>query len=101
MIKVKESGLSRYVLVCTFSVLFNVASRSLVRSIGVSNFTLDWLQRVVKSGEVPAVNQVPYHSAQSRVKDNYKPLFADQTSPVQLRVMEGRLGIFGETWYRY
>jgi len=42
MIKARESGLSR--------------------SIGVSNFTLEWLQRIVKTGKVvPAVNQINLH----------------------------------------
>jgi len=36
---------------------------SLIRSIGVSNFTLELLQRIVKLGKVvPAVNQVAYHA---------------------------------------
>lgn len=34
---------------------------SLIRSIGVSNFNLEMLQRIVKTGKVvPAVNQVAY-----------------------------------------
>jgi len=42
MIKARESGLSR--------------------SIGVSNFTLEWLQRIIKTGNVvPAVNQINLH----------------------------------------
>ena len=68
MVKVKESGLSRYVcpkrIACGSHFLHFLVERRdtsppFIRSIGVSNFTLDWLQRVVKTGKIPAVNQVP------------------------------------------
>ncbi|KAH9958932.1 Aldo/keto reductase [Russula dissimulans] len=42
--------------------MIKIREAGLTRSIGVSNFTLRWLQRIVKTGKVvPAVNQIHLH----------------------------------------
>jgi hypothetical protein len=68
IIEVREAGLTEYVYSCALHPRFSisgpahrlpVARLAPRRSIGVSNFTLELLQRVVEMGKVlPAVNQV-------------------------------------------
>ncbi|KAH8997150.1 NADP-dependent oxidoreductase domain-containing protein [Lactarius hatsudake] len=41
--------------------MVEIRSAGLAKSIGVSNFTLELLQRVVKTGVLPAVNQIQLH----------------------------------------
>ncbi|KAH9056898.1 NADP-dependent oxidoreductase domain-containing protein [Lactarius vividus] len=41
--------------------IVEIRSAGLAKSIGVSNFTLELLQRVVKTGVIPAVNQIQLH----------------------------------------
>ncbi|KAI9510791.1 NADP-dependent oxidoreductase domain-containing protein [Russula earlei] len=42
--------------------MIKIRGAGLTRSIGVSNFTIGWLQRIVKTGKVvPAVNQIHLH----------------------------------------
>ncbi|KAH9160221.1 2,5-diketo-D-gluconic acid reductase [Lactarius sanguifluus] len=41
--------------------MVEIRSAGLAKSIGVSNFTLELLQRVVKTGMLPAVNQIQLH----------------------------------------
>jgi hypothetical protein len=74
----------------------------------VSNLTLEWLQRIVKTGKlVPTVNQVAYPPPFSAALPgaatepiNHLSPPVDQPPPVQLRVVEGRFGVFGEARYR-
>ena len=64
--------------------LVDLREQGLVRSIGVSNFTLEHLTRVIdESGVTPAVNQVELH-----------PYFPQ----VQMREAHERLGIRTESW---
>jgi diketogulonate reductase-like aldo/keto reductase len=64
--------------------LVELRERGLVRSIGVSNFTEAFLQRIVEdTGVTPAVNQVELH-----------PYFAQ----AEMRAVDERLGIRTEAW---
>lgn len=64
--------------------LVDLRQRGLVRSIGVSNFTEAFLDRIIaESGVTPAVNQLELH-----------PFFAQ----AQMRAVHGRLGIRTEAW---
>lgn len=68
----------------TWRALIRLRDDGLVRSIGVSNFNPDHLQRVVdETGEVPVVNQVELH-----------PAFQQAA----LRDLHARLGIVTEAW---
>ncbi len=75
----------------------------------MSNFTLELLQRVVEMGKVlPAVNQVripipslPAHPLSlPGLPGALRNAFADQPPPIQLCVVEGRLGIFCKARHR-
>lgn len=75
---------SRDLYVDTWRGLVDLRERGLVRSIGVSNFTPEHLQRVIdETGVTPAVNQVELH-----------PRFAQ----ADLRAVHERLGIRTESW---
>jgi 2,5-diketo-D-gluconate reductase A len=64
--------------------MVEVRDRGLVRSIGVSNFTEEHLQRVIaETGVTPAVNQIELH-----------PLFPQ----VEMRAVNESLGILTESW---
>jgi diketogulonate reductase-like aldo/keto reductase len=64
--------------------LVELRKRGLVRSIGVSNFTAEHLDRlVVETGVTPAVNQIELH-----------PYFPQE----EMRVVHERLGIRTEAW---
>jgi 2,5-diketo-D-gluconate reductase A len=64
--------------------LVDLREQGLVRSIGVSNFTEGFLERIIaETGVTPAVNQVELH-----------PYFAQQ----ELRAVHERLGIRTEAW---
>jgi len=113
MIGVREAGLTRYAEAALFySTLDLVRVRcASSRSIGVSNFTLEWLRRIVEMGKVlPAVNQVREPIPLPPTHPLLLPLLffpgalrkgiADPRPPVQLRVVEGRLGIFRKARHR-
>lgn len=73
----------------------------LAKSIGVSNFTLEQLQIVVKSARIlPAVNQVCKSTHLYRVAPcrHHSP---DQLQPVQLRAEQGPARVLGQTWDRH
>ncbi|MQY24766.1 putative oxidoreductase [Nocardia sp. RB56] len=53
----------------TFRAFQALKSQGRIRSIGVSNFTADHLQRVIaETGETPAVNQIELHPSLSQLK---------------------------------
>jgi diketogulonate reductase-like aldo/keto reductase len=64
--------------------LVDLREQGLVRSIGVSNFTEEFLERIIaETGVTPAVNQVELH-----------PYFAQE----ELRAVHERLGVRTEAW---
>lgn len=74
--------LDRYVE--TWQALGDLRAQGATRSIGVSNFTVAYLQRILdETGVVPAVNQVELH-----------PAFAQR----ELRAFQEPLGIHTEAW---
>ena len=70
--------------VATWKAMIGFREAGLVRSIGVSNFTIDNLARIIDAtGVVPAVNQIELH-----------PTFQQR----ELRTFHGERGIVTESW---
>jgi 2,5-diketo-D-gluconate reductase A len=70
--------------VATWRAFEDIRASGRVRSIGVSNFTIEHLQRLLdETGTVPASNQVEFH-----------PRFAQ----VELRAFHAENGIITESW---
>ena len=68
----------------TFKAMIDLRDRGLVRTIGVSNFTQEFLTRLLsETGELPAVNQVELH-----------PYFPQQ----KLRAFHDKHGIITQAW---
>ena len=75
---------SRDQYVDAWRALVDLRAQGLVRSIGVSNFTADHLERIIEAtGVTPAVNQIELH-----------PYFPQ----AEMRAVDERLGIRTEAW---
>ena len=75
---------SRDLYVDTWRALVDLREQGLVRSIGVSNFTAEHLDRIIdETGVAPSVNQIEVH-----------PLFPQ----VEMRDVDAELGVLTESW---